>query len=208
MKPGYKSAAEWFVKRGFVVAVPMRRGYGATGGNWDETYGKCDSPDFRRAGLESAKDIGAAIHYMLRQGFVESRRALVIGQSAGGWGAVAMASLNPPEVAAFVNFAGGRGGYAGGKPNSNCRADKLIEAAGEFGKTARAPMIWIFTENDLFFSPAISRGMADAFTAAGGNAEYRLLGPFGKDGHSLFGSADGQGRWRDILGAFLAANGY
>ncbi len=208
VKPTYKAAAEWFVRRGFVVALPIRRGYGATGGNWDETYGKCDSPDFRRAGLETAKDIRAAIQYLQRQGFVAPERALVVGQSAGGWGTVALASLNPPEVAAYVNFAGGRGGYAGGKPNSNCRADRLIEAAGEFGKPARAPMLWIYAENDLFFSPAISRGMADAFVARGGRAEYHLLAPFGKDGHAMFGSVEGLARWRDVVAAFLAANGF
>jgi len=208
VKPAYKAAAAWFVRRGFVVALPIRRGYGATGGGWDETYGRCDNPDFRRAGLETAKDIRAAIQYMQQQSFVSPERALVVGQSAGGWGAVALASLNPPEVGAFVNFAGGRGGYAGGKPNSNCRADRLIEAAGEFGKTARGPMLWIYTENDLFFSPSISRGMAEAFAARGGRAEYRLLAPFGKDGHAMFGAADGLARWRGAVAAFLDANGF
>jgi len=208
VKPAYRTAAEWFVQRGFAVVLPIRRGYGATGGSWDETYGRCDSPDFLRGGIETAKDIRAAVQYMQRQNFVAPERALVVGQSAGGWGAVALASQNPPEVAAYVNFAGGRGGYAGGKPNSNCRADKLIEAAGEFGKSARAPMLWIYTENDLFFSPAIARGMADAFAARGGRAEFHLLPAFGKDGHALFAAADGLARWRNLVAAFLGANGF
>jgi dienelactone hydrolase len=207
-KPGFKTAAEWFVKQGFVVALPIRRGYGDTGGSWAEDYGRCSSPDYRRAGLETAKDIRAAIAYMSKQDFVSPGRTLVVGQSAGGWGTVALASLNPPEVGAMVNFAGGRGGYQKGIPNNNCTPDKLVEAAGEYGKTARMPTLWIYTENDLFFDPGLSRRMADAFLGAGGKADYNLLKPFGKDGHGLFAAAGGVELWRGLVEAFLKANGY
>jgi dienelactone hydrolase len=208
MKPGFRAASEWFLKRGFVVAVPMRRGYGETGGAWAETYGRCGGPDYFPAGLESAKDMAAAVDYMTSQAFVEPTRALVVGQSAGGWGSVALASLNPPKVAAIVNFAGGRGGYAENRPNNNCAPERLSQAAGAYGKTARIPMIWIYTENDLFFAPAISRSMFDAFGAAGGKAEYVLLPAFGRDGHSLFGAAGGAQLWEPHLMRFLAAQGY
>lgn len=207
MKPGYRTAAEWFLRRGNVVALPMRRGYGETGGNWAEEYGSCNSPDFVRGGLESAKDINAALTYLMTQPFVDPSRAIVVGQSAGGWASVALASLNPPKVAAIVDFAGGRGGYAGGRPNSNCSPERLIEAAGKFGKTARVPMLWIFTQNDLFFAPSISRPMFDAFTAAGGKAEYQLLPAFGRDGHSLFGASQGPAIWAPLVTRFLAAHG-
>ncbi len=207
LRSTYRAASEWLVKRGYVVVLPVRRGYGKTGGDWAETYGRCDGADYRRAGLETARDIQAAIAYMTKQPIVRPERVLVVGQSAGGWGSLALSSLNPPEVAAILDFAGGRGGYADGKPNNNCTPDRLVEAAGEYGKTARVPTLWIFTENDLFFNPSLSRRMAEAYAAAGGKAEYNLLKPFGKDGHTLFSSADGVGRWREIVEKFLGANG-
>lgn len=207
MRPGFRNAREWFLKRGFVVALPMRRGYGETGGAWAEDQGRCDRVDYRKAGLETAKDIQAAIDYLTAQRFVQPERVIVVGQSAGGWGSIALASQNPPKVAAIVNMAGGRGGYRDGKPNNNCAPDKLAEAAGAYGKTARVPMLWIYTENDLFFEPAISRRLAEAFTGAGGKAEYKLLPPHGKDGHSMFGAADGGDRWQPLVATFLAANG-
>lgn len=207
MKPGFRAAREWFLQRGFVVALPMRRGYGETGGAWAEEFGRCAQPDFRRGGVESAKDILAAVDYLTGLAFVEPDRAIVVGQSAGGWAAVALASQNPAKVAAIVNFAGGRGGYADRKPNNNCAPDRLVEAAGEFGKTARTPMLWIFTENDLFFAPPLSARMAEAFKSKGGVADYRLLPPFAKDGHSLFSNPDGGDRWQPLVAAFLAANG-
>jgi homoserine acetyltransferase len=52
-------------------------------------------------------------------------------------------------------------------------------------------MLWIYTENDTYFGPALSQRMASAFKAAGGNVEYHLLPPFGHDGHFLVDAADG-----------------
>jgi len=207
MRPGFRVPSTWFLERGFVVALPMRRGYGETGGDWAETYGRCSAPDFARGGLESAKDIAAAIDYLTQRPFVEPDRVVVVGQSAGGWAALALASQNPPKVAAVVNFAGGRGGYRDNKPNSNCAPDRLVEAAGAFGRTARLPTLWIYTQNDLFFNATLSARMVDAFKAAGGNAEYVLLGAFGKDGHMLFGAKDAVDRWAPAVARLLAANG-
>ena len=49
---------EW-VKRGYAVIVPVRRGYGASGGNtFGDSYGTCRSPDFRQAGEGAALDRG------------------------------------------------------------------------------------------------------------------------------------------------------
>ena len=90
---------------------------------------------------------------------------IVVGQSAGGWASIALSSLNPPQVKAIITFAAGRGGRVDGKPNNNCAPDKLVEATGEFGRTSRVPMLWIYIENDTFFGPALSKRMHEAFTA-------------------------------------------
>ena len=60
-----QEAVKWFLSRGYVVALPLRRGYGATGGEWAETYGGCDHADYFHAGLETARDIDAAVHLSL-----------------------------------------------------------------------------------------------------------------------------------------------
>jgi hypothetical protein len=106
-------------------------------------------------------------------------------------------------VRAIVAFAAGRGGRVGGKPNNNCAPDRLVAATGEFGRTARTPMLWIYIENDTFFGPELSRRMHEAYTKGGGNAEYHLLPPFGSDGHFLVSSPDGLPLWTPRVGAFL-----
>ena len=45
--------------------------------------------------------------------------------------------------------------------------------------------------------------MHNAFTAAGGDAEYHLLPAFGNDGHFLIDSADGVPLWAPLVSQFL-----
>jgi homoserine acetyltransferase len=108
-----------------------------------------------------------------------------------------------PSVKAIIAFAAGRGGRVGGKPNNNCAPDQLVEATADFGRTARTPMLWIYIENDTFFGPELSRRMHQAYTAAGGHAEYHLLPPFGSDGHFLIDSADSIPLWAPLVSQFL-----
>lgn len=203
-RPRFSAAASWFVKQGYVVVVPLRRGYGETGGRWNENYGSCDAGDFYGAGVEAAKDVDAAVQYMRTQPFALPDRTLIVGQSAGGWATVAYSARNPSGVPAMVNFAGGRGGRNMNMPNNNCAPRNLIDAAGRFGRTARVPTLWVFTQNDSFFDPDLSRRMAEAYKAAGGNADYRLLPAFGNDGHSLFGAANGVAVWSPLVQSFIA----
>jgi len=198
---------QWFLARGFVVALPLRRGYGQTGGSWMENYGACSDSDFARAGLQSASDVGAAIRFLREQGLGAPGKVLVVGQSAGGWATLALASQNPPDVLAYVNFAGGRGGWAYGRPNSNCSPDNLVRDAGHYGQTARGPTLWIYTENDTFFSPTHVRRMHDAFTGAGGRVELHQLGPYGADGHQLFFGRNSTPIWGPLVEKFLKETG-
>jgi dienelactone hydrolase len=208
----FRDAAMWFAKRGYLVVVPVGTGYGASAidiperglyGPFFSKVGKCSNPNFRDPGLAVAQVDLWIIDYMAAEKRILPHDAIVVGQSAGGWASIALSSLNPPQIKAIITFAAGRGGRVDGKPNNNCAPDKLVEATGEFGRTSRVPMLWIYIENDTFFGPALSKRMHDAFTTAGGKAEYRLLPPFGGDGHFLIGSADSISIWSPLVARFL-----
>jgi hypothetical protein len=64
--------------------------------------------------------------------------------------------------------------------------------------------LWIAAENDTYFGLALSRRMVDAYRAAGGIVEYRLLPPYGKDGHSLINMKAGEKVWGPLIENFLA----
>jgi dienelactone hydrolase len=200
----YPYVSQWFLDRGFAVVLPLRPGHGETGGPYFEDQGRCENADYRKAGLATADSIQAAIDYLTAQPFVRKSGVVVAGQSAGGWGALALASRNPPMVTAAINFAGGRGGRADDLPNHNCVPERLIAAAGEFGRTARVPTLWLYARNDSYFPPSLSKQMHQSFAAAGGTAEFHLLPALGAEGHMLTQSADTASLWRPIVEGFLA----
>jgi dienelactone hydrolase len=197
----YVAASTAFVKMGFVVLNPVRRGYGKTGGTFEEDSSGCRF--FADAGLETAKDIAAAVSYLRRHPAVDGDRLVLVGQSGGGWGSLAAATREDVPIKGVVNFAGGRGGKHQGVPYKNCQPDWLVADTRKYGKAARVPSLWIYAENDHYFGPEVTQRMYKAYTEAGGKATLLLVPPFGEDGHTLFGSAKGVPIWRDRVDAFL-----
>jgi dienelactone hydrolase len=208
----FPAAARWFAGQGYLVVVPIRPGYGQTAADIPELgfysinytdVGSCTDPNFRDPGLAVARMNQWVIEYMVGQGIALPSGVVVVGQSGGGWGSIALSSENPREVRAIITFEAGRGGRVDGKPNNNCAPDKLVEATRDFGRTSRVPMLWIYTENDTFFGPALSKRMHEAFNGAGGNAKYHLLPPFGSDGHFFIDSPDAIPIWSPLVKSFL-----
>jgi dienelactone hydrolase len=184
-QPEYRALAAWLVARGFAVLVPERPGHGATGGRYLEDQGGCDEADYAKAGRATADSIAAALDFMRGQSLVRQDGAVIVGHSAGAWGALALARQNPPGVSAILAFAPGRGGHANDLPDQVCAPHTLIAAAAEFGKSARVPVTWLVAANDTYFSPALSRQMADAFGGGGGRVDFRVLAASGSEGHWL-----------------------
>ena len=182
-QPEYRPLAAWLVARGFAVLVPERLGHGATAGSYVEDQHGCVVADYPHAGRATAPQISAALNYIRTQPFVRREGALLIGHSAGGWGALALATADPADISGIVVFAPGRGGQAYGLPNRTCAPHLLIATAGEFGRGARVPVSWLVAANDSYFSPDISRKMADAFREAGGKVDFHALGPYDGEGH-------------------------
>ena len=175
-----------FVKMGFAVVVPTRRGYGNSEGSWAESYGPCSNPDYYRAGLESARDVRAAIEAVRAEPWADTNRIVLAGQSAGGFGSVAASTMPIQGVVGVVNFAGGRGSQG---PDNVCGESRLVEAMSRYGAQARVPELWIYSANDHFFPPHLARRMYQAFVRAGGAAEFVEAPAYGIDGHSYFSRA-------------------
>src|SRR5690242_9639475 len=111
-QPEYRALAEQLVARGFAVLVPERLGHGATRGSYLEDQGGCDEADYARSGRATADQIALALQFLRGQPFIRKEPAVVIGHSAGGWGALALAGEDPKAVSAIIVFAAGRGGHA------------------------------------------------------------------------------------------------
>ena len=184
-QPEYRALAAWLVARGFAVLVPERPGHGATGGKYLEDQRGCDDADYSHAGRATAEEISTPLNYLRGQSFIRKDGAVVIGHSAGGWGALALAGEDPAALSAIVLFSAGRGGRANDFPNQVCAPHTLVASAGEFGHGARVPVTWLVPANDSYFWPDLSRKLADAFRQGGGRVDFHVLAAYGSEGHWL-----------------------
>ena len=202
----YTVASQWFAQHGFVVVIPTRIGYGVTGGEDVEDTGRCEHKNYDPAYAASADLTLQVITAMRRRRDVAPDRTVVVGQSFGGATSITLAARNPPGVQAYINFAGGGGGNPKDRPQRPCAPEKLERLFAGYGKTARAPTLWIYCENDMYFGPKYPRAWFDAFRAAGGIGEFHQFPANGDDGHRLFSAAPEL--WQPRVLAFLNANGF
>jgi len=192
--------AREFARRGWTAVVVMRRGYGDSGGGFEEDAHACGRfPDYTGATKESVKDLREAAEYLRARPEVDPSHMISIGVSTGGLAMVGLAADPPAGLLAAISFAGGRGSNA---PNHVCNPEALVGTFGDFGKHAKVPMLWIYAENDHYFGPALARAFYEAFTRSGGKATFIAAGPFGDDGHGLF-SLRGIPIWTPMVDEFL-----
>jgi dienelactone hydrolase len=192
-----------FAIRGYAVLLPLRRGFGATGGPFAEDSGSCADPDFRRGEAEAAADIRAAYDFARRLPYVDGSRMILAGQSAGGVASLYAAAQSPPGLIAVMAFAAGRGGDPA-RRGLPCAATRLASVFEEMGRSVKAPVLLYYAENDGYFGPATSRQWFRSFAAGGARAEYVLQPPFGRDGHYVFSDSAGAALWLPTVERFLA----
>jgi len=196
----FKAQSMVFVRKGFAVVVPMRRGYGTSEGEYAELSGKCDNADYDNVAKEVIKDIRATIEFMKKQAYIDTdKKNLMVGQSTGGFSSLAYASAYPNEVLAVINFAGGRGSL---EPYKVCSEERLIHTMSNFGKKIQMPTLWIYTEQDDFFPPKLSKKMFEEFRKKGGEGKFILL--TSEFGHSFFHRTTKE--WEPIADEFLKEN--
>jgi len=173
--------AQFFVERGFAVLAPMRRGRGASDGAHEEYEGSCE-PEVLRAGLGRAiEDVDAAMVYLRAQPWADPERVLIAGQSRGGILSVAYAAERPGTVRGVINFAGG---WTSQRCDEGGRSFNQAAFRSAGGRT-RIPMLWLYAEEDRYYSAAWIRRYHEAFVEARGVATLILFPAFGADGHRL-----------------------
>lgn len=194
-----------FAQRDYAVFMPLRRGFGATGGPFAEDAGSCSDPHFRRGEREAAADVLAAYEYARRLPYVDASRMILAGQSAGGVASLYAAAQKPEGLVAVLAFAAGRGADPA-RPGVPCAAECLAEVFEELGREVEAPVLH-YAENDRSFGPAASQLWFRRFKAGGARAEYVLQPPFGADGHYLFSDEAGIQVWLPGVERFLDRHG-
>lgn len=202
----YSANSRWLTRLGFLVAVPTRIGYGESGGEDVEDTGDCQRKNYPPGYAAAAAQTLQVLDAVRQRRDVARDRTVVLGQSFGGATSIAVAALNPEGIQATINFAGGGGGNPKTKPQDPCAPAMLERMFAAYGKTARIPTLWIYTENDMYFGPKLPKQWFDAFKAAGGTGDYMLFPAHGDDGHPFFTRAPEL--WQPAVLGFLRAHGY
>ncbi len=195
---------EW-VKRGYAVFVPMRRGYGAKAGKrLGDAYGSCSRPDFRRAGEGATLDLLATVDWAKAQRDLDSKRWLLAGQSAGGFASIYAASKRPDGLMAVLAFSAGRGGDPDKRPGEPCGSDKMAELFAALAPQITVPVLWFYARNDEYIGERVQKLWFDSFRSGGGRGELVVIPHFRPArGHGVFPSQTGTSSWTSAVADFF-----
>lgn len=191
----YPVASSEFLKRGYLVAVPMRQGYANSSGHLIDAG--CNTESNARM---QGEDIVSVINRLLERHDVDRHRVLVIGQSYGGIASIAAGENYPAGVKGILNFAGGI------KRNEiGCTWEKsMVDAFAAFGAKSMAPSLWFYGDNDSYWGPELPRKAFAAYRSTGGKGRLIAYGTFvGGDAHGMFGSRRGLPIWWPETEQFL-----
>lgn len=199
---------EW-VRRGYAVFVPMRRGYGAKEGqHLGDAYGSCSRPDFRRAGEGAALDLLATVEWAKAQRDLDPKRWLLAGQSAGGFASIYTASKRPEGLVAVLAFSSGRGGDPDKRPGEPCGSDKMAELYASIAPSIAVPVLWFYARNDEFIGERVQKLWFDSFRSGGGRGELVVIPHFRPArGHGVFPAQSGTPFWTEAVVGFFRSQG-
>jgi dienelactone hydrolase len=192
--------AREFVRHGYVVVVPNRRGFAGSGGQY-AGHG-CN---VEANGFAQAQDVAATVDYMSAQSYVDKTHIVVAGTSHGGLTTIAYGAkdaVSAPGVRGLINF-------SGGLRQDECDGwqKNLVDAFDDYGRNVRLPSLWLYGDNDSVWQGDLHSRMFTAFVSHGAHADMIDFGNYKNDAHRLVGDRDGVQVWWPRVKAFLTQIG-
>jgi dienelactone hydrolase len=204
----FRAQARDFAARGWLAVVVIRRGFGQSDGfpgvSRGSAYMTCgENADLVRGFDTEADDLDGALKALRGRPDADAKRVIAIGQSLGGGTVLAFAARKPAGLLAVINVSGGVWRSNG---QDTCDHADLVAAMATFGSRTSVPTLWLYSENDSLFPPALVARMRDAYTQAGGRAQLKMFPPVIGDGHALFMDFAARVKWLRALDLFMQAN--
>ena len=192
-----------FLARGYAVVEPTRAGFGTSSG----AYSESNTMSFQ--GKQAADSIQAAVEWVQKQPEFDPNRIVLIGQSYGGLGVIAIGQRNLPGIKAIIDFAGGMR-YAEARGSEGSDNGPNIQAYKDYGVGSYAPTLLMFADNDSYWGE-VSKVPTQMFNAYHqGNPDSELYDEGiadGFDGHLMGVVQKGVKNWRPKVMTFLHAHG-
>ena len=186
-----------------MVIFPQRRGRGGSDGLYDEGFEpdrsrySCQT-DLSLAGVARAiADLDAVMEHVRARPDVLTTRMLIGGQSRGGILAIAYAGERPDMFLGAINFVGGWMG-------DRCSSATTINATTfRRGAAFKQSTLWLYGDQDPFYSLSHSRSNFEAFVSAGGKGRFESYWVPGQDsGHAVIAHPK---LWSDLLNTYVDA---
>jgi len=197
-----KAITQYFVERSWMVAFPQRRGRGKSRGLYDEGFKldrsaySCEETLALDGASHALEDLNAITDWLRNRADVDTTRMLIGGTSRGGILSIAHTAQRQDVYLGALNFVGGWIGEGCGDYQSINRT-LFVEGASFPG-----PSLWLYGENDSFYSLPYSRTNFDAFSLAGGlGTMIELTRSPGLNGHFVINDVD---LWGSAADEFLA----
>lgn len=204
-RANYPANAAYFAKRGFVVLVPTRIGYGVTGGPDLEFTGPCGNKAFEQGVAPAVRELQAVLRQAATRGYIDRDRGVLLGESFGALVVLALAASGDSHAVGVINFSGGDGGDVHSHPDNPCRPDQLAEAFARWGRAVRIPSLWLYSENDRYWGSHYPPLWFAAYTGGGAVARYVALPADKNNGHYVFNR--NPPLWRPAVESFLVSIG-
>lgn len=192
-----RKLGEYLKERGIALLAPMRRGRGKSGGEYQERY-TCSESGIRAGIAYASESLHAVVEYLQRQSWADTEKMLISGHSRGGILSVRYAADHPGLFLGVINFSGGWVGdrcrRLGRKPNAMLFS--------EAGAKSKQPNLFLYGDNDSFYSDASIESFAEAFETSGGKVRFELF-PMsdGANGHALY--YDNWNLWTPLVDELL-----
>jgi dienelactone hydrolase len=188
------SLPDTLARSGYVVVVLARRGYKGSEGaalTYSQSQGDRTVADVMRGAEEEAGDVVATLEYLIALPYVDKNLVAVGGVSLGGLLSV-MAAAREPRVKALISMAGGyrqtsRAGLRGGDEAWG----PLQEIWKDGARRIRAPMLILWSKNDMLLEVDVGRELEKELRRAGKSVEMTVYPAFQENGHRLFTRTEG-----------------
>ena len=173
-----------FLKLGLAIALPARPGVGRSEGRYSYSHYAVNDGDASYKARQHSEAVLSALNGLKQAPDLKQDQVLLAGQSAGGDTVMYMSTLALPGVRGVINFSGGRSNHRQGE-NPSFENKMMIDGWADLGRVAKVPAMLVFSENDSRYSANTIRKSAQAYRAAGGQADLLLASPLTGDGHFI-----------------------
>lgn len=189
--------AREFVRHGYVVVVPNRRGFAGSEGEYAG-----NGCNVEANGFSQASDVAATVTFMSKQAYIDAKHVVIAGASHGGLVTMAYGASDAQAdqgVRGLINF-------SGGLRQDECPnwQKNLTSAFGEYGEHVKLPSLWMYGSNDSVWQGNLADDMFESYVAHGARADMVDFGAYKNDAHRLVGDRDGVGIWWPRVKNFLA----